>query len=186
MESLARLAPLDEKGVLVTVVIEAPRGSRTKPKYDDSIGAFRLNKVLPEGFAFPHDFGFVPSTCGPDGDPLDVLVFAPEALFTGCVATVRLLGVLDAEQTEDGKTERNDRLIGAVETPTRPAELSRLDELPRRRIEEIEEFFVSYNRAQGRSMRFLGRRDSAAALERIREGMKSFEDANRGTRARAG
>jgi hypothetical protein len=50
----------------------------------------------------------------------------------------------------------------------------------------LEEFFVPYDRAQGRSLRFLGRRGPAAALERIREGMKSFEDADRGPRARAG
>src|ERR1041385_3157145 len=127
MQALDQLPAVDEKTGLVTVVIEAPRGSRNKPKYDPAIGAFRLNKVLPAGFAFPHDFGFVPSTRGPDGDPLDVLVLTSEPVFTGCVATVLLLGVLDAEQTEDVETERNDRLIGAVETPTRPAEHSRLE-----------------------------------------------------------
>ena len=49
MQSLARLPALDEDRGLVTAVIEAPRGARNKPKYDDSIGAFPLNKILPEG-----------------------------------------------------------------------------------------------------------------------------------------
>jgi inorganic pyrophosphatase len=32
-----------------------------------------LETVLPEGTSFPDDFGFVPSTLGDDGDPLDIL-----------------------------------------------------------------------------------------------------------------
>jgi len=58
---------------------------------------------------FPHAFGFVPRTQAADGDPEDILILMDEPTFTGCVIQTRLLGVMEAEQTEDGKTERNDR-----------------------------------------------------------------------------
>ena len=56
--------------------IEIPKGSRNKYAFDPEERIFALKKVLPAGMAFPYDFGFVPSTMGGDGDPLDVLVIA--------------------------------------------------------------------------------------------------------------
>jgi hypothetical protein len=61
--------PLEARSI--EVVIEAPKGSRNKFKYDPITHRFKLSKVLPEGMVFPHDFGFVPSTKGADGDPID-------------------------------------------------------------------------------------------------------------------
>lgn len=53
------------------VIIETPRGSRNKFEVDEKTKACRLSKVLPAGFTFPYDFGFVPGTLAGDGDPLD-------------------------------------------------------------------------------------------------------------------
>jgi len=39
----------------------------------------------------------------PDGDPEVVLIIMDEPTFTGCVVPTRLLGALEAEQTEKGK-----------------------------------------------------------------------------------
>jgi inorganic pyrophosphatase len=75
---LSRLDAIDPDSGLVNVVIDTPRGSRCKYKYDEKTGLFRLAKLLPLGASFPYDFGFVPSTRGEDGDPLDVLVLVDE------------------------------------------------------------------------------------------------------------
>ena len=108
---LEALSPKTEDGSKVRVVIEAPAGSRNKYKYDRDLGMFLLHKILPAGSAFPFDFGFVPGTLAQDDDPLDVMVLGEEATFTGCVVTVRLLGVIGAKQKDKGKTVRNDRLL---------------------------------------------------------------------------
>jgi inorganic pyrophosphatase len=55
------------------VIIETPRGSRNKYKYNKETGRMKFSKVLPEGMMFPYDFGFIPDTQADDGDPLDVL-----------------------------------------------------------------------------------------------------------------
>src|SRR5205085_8515870 len=76
---------------------------------------FRLKGVLPAGASFPFDFGFVPSTKGEDGDPLDVLVLMDEPAFAGCLVPARLLGVITAKQRErDGTVEQNNRLIAVA------------------------------------------------------------------------
>ena len=80
-----------------------------------------MSKVLPLGASFPFDFGFIPSTKGEDGDPLDVLVLTEEPAFVGCVLPALLIGVLEAEQTEKGETVRNDRLVAVIQTPLQSA-----------------------------------------------------------------
>src|SRR4051812_24026807 len=101
---------------LVDAVIETPRGCRNKFKYDEEADGYRLGSVLPSGLSFPYDFGFFPKTRAQDGDPLDVLILMDESAFPGCIVTTRLIGVLEAEQTEKKKTVRNDRLIAVAES----------------------------------------------------------------------
>ncbi len=55
----------------LNVVIETPKGSRNKYNYDEKLGLFKLGGVLTSGASFPFDFGFVPSTVGGEGHPLD-------------------------------------------------------------------------------------------------------------------
>src|SRR3954454_12141379 len=105
---------MDRKKASCRVVIETPKGRRNKFNYDPKIEAFTLGGLLPEGLSFPFDFGFVPSTVAEDGDPLDVMVLMDEPAHVGCVLSVRLIGIMQAEQTQDGKTTPNDRLIGVA------------------------------------------------------------------------
>jgi inorganic pyrophosphatase len=170
-QGLAHFQARDPDSGLVNVLIDTPKGSRNKFKYDEKLGLFRLAKVLPLGAYFPYDFGFIPSTRAEDGDPLDVLVIMDEPAFCGCLVRVRLLGVIEAEQTEKGKTVRNDRLVGAVETPYNRPDLHSLDDLGKSRLDEIEHFFISYNEAEGRRFQPLGRRGPADA-EKLVEGAR--------------
>jgi inorganic pyrophosphatase len=112
----------------LNVVVDTPKGCRNKYKYDDEQGPWRLSKVLPLGQCFPYDFGFIPSTKGEDGDPVDVLMLRDAPAFPGCVAPACLIGVLEAEQTEKGKTVNNDRLVAVLDTPYNPAGHDSLDE----------------------------------------------------------
>jgi inorganic pyrophosphatase len=160
---------------LVNVIIDTPRGSRNKYKFDEASGLFRVSRVLPVGMSFPHDFGSVPATRAEDGDPLDVLVLAPAAIFPGCLVTVRLIGVLRAQQVEGGKRVRNDRLLGMVETPVNRPQITQLSQVGSEELKGIEEFFVNYNRAQGRTFRITGRLGADAAEQALRRAMRAFK-----------
>ena len=64
------LLPAREPGSRrIHVLIDTPAGSRNKYKYDRALGVFRVSRVLPAGMAFPYDFGSIPQTRAPDGDP---------------------------------------------------------------------------------------------------------------------
>ncbi len=112
--SLGTLPAIDDKGRLLAV-IEAAAGSRNKLKFDPATGVLALHTMLPLGASFPYAFGFVPSTLGEDGDPLDVMVFLDEQVPPGVVVRCRLVGVILATQTKDGASMRNDRLLAVAD-----------------------------------------------------------------------
>lgn len=167
----SRLPSFDEAGRLL-VVIDTPKGSRNKFKYDEGLGVFVLGGVLPAGAVFPYDFGYVSATRAEDGDPVDVLVLMDEPAFVGCVVPARLIGVIEAEQTEEGKTARNDRLLAVAEDSRNHRDVRSIDDLHGNLVEEIEHFFVSYNEAKGKRFEPLGRAGRERAEEVLRQSMK--------------
>ena len=153
-KSLDRIAPLEDDCVMV--VIETPKGSPNKLAFEPRYGTFVLKGVLPAGAVFPFDFGFVPSTRAEDGDPLDVLVLMDAPVFPGCIVPSRLVGVIEAEQTEDGKTERNDRLLAVAANSAAHRSIHELRDLNPDLVAQIEHFFVSYNEMKGKQFTVKG------------------------------
>src|SRR5215831_6683062 len=138
VHDISRMPPFGPKSEYVNAIIETPKGSRTKFKYDEEHGLFMFDKALPIGQSFPFDFGFLPSTKGGDGDPLDVLVLTDEPTFVGCLVHAKLLGVIEAEQTENGETERNDRLVAVpIEVKSGKASSGTVDRLEQGLVRDI-------------------------------------------------
>lgn len=170
-----RLAPFARDGA-VRVVIESPRGARAKLKYEPSLRAFLYSRPLALGLAYPFDWGFIPSTTAQDGDPLDGFVIHDAPSFPGTVIPCRPLGVLEVEQTEGGKTERNDRLA------FRPAVEPRQDGggllLSERVKQECEQFFLAATLGTGKDLNFLGWKDAACALALLKQSVRAFSDSD--------
>jgi len=140
----------------IHVVIETPKGCRNKYKLDPDLRSFRLNRVLPDGMEFPYDFGFVPSSQADDGDPADVLLLMDAPAFPGCVIESRLIGVIEGEQDEDGKKERNDRLIAVAKHSHTHSDLRDVSDLNPTLLKELGEFFVNYHKQSGEKFKVLG------------------------------
>jgi inorganic pyrophosphatase len=174
------LPALDPASGLVRVIIDTPRGSRNKYKYDPELGVFKLSRILPAGLSFPHDFGSIPSTCAEDGDALDVLVLTEEPLFVGCLIHVHLIGVIRARQKEGRKMIRNDRLVATIETPVNKPAIRKLEQLEGQQLHDIEHFFRSYNQAQGREFKIAGRGGPRQAQKMFRSALRMFEKAKGG------
>jgi inorganic pyrophosphatase len=175
VRDISRMRPFSPKSEYVNVIIETPKGSRTKFKYDEESGLFMFDKRLPIGQSFPFDFGFLPSTKGGDGDPLDVLVLMEEPTFVGCLVHAKLLGVIEAEQTEKGQTERNDRLIAVpIEATSGKPSAGAPEHLEPGLARNITNFFVAYNKLQGRRFRTLRCAGPVRADALIRTGMSNY------------
>jgi inorganic pyrophosphatase len=173
MADPARIQPFDDgRDNTVHVVIETPKGSRNKFKYEPDLRTFTLHKVLPEGMVFPYDFGFIPCTEGEDGDPVDVLLLMDEPVFAGCVVPSRLIGVLEAEQREkNGKKERNDRLLAVSLASRQHMELKTIADVSDKMLEEIQQFFANYNQQAGKQYTPLGQKGPKQALKLVHKSL---------------
>lgn len=180
--NLGSLPAFDAATENLNVLIETPKGSSNKYTYDEKRGLFKLGGVLPVGAVFPFDFGFIPSTLGGDGDPLDVLILMDEPAFPGCLIPARLVGVIEAEQTEDGKTMRNDRLIAVATDSRTHSDIQSLSDLNESLVKEIEHFFISYNKAKGKQFKPLGRFAPDRARKVVEAGIKAHTGKQGGRR----
>lgn len=164
----------DDDTQTLHVIIDTPKGSRNKFKWDEKLGLYKLSGVLAAGAFFPYDFGFVPSTLADDGDPIDVLLLMEEPAFVGCPVPSRLLGGFSAQQTEKSTTERNDRLLAVAANSRNYGDIQALDDLNQNLIHEIEHFFVSYNAAKGKTFEPQGRFGSEDAHQLLEKACIAF------------
>lgn len=93
--------PGDLDAKVITTVVEIPKGSILKIEYNRTNGTFELDRVEPEIFAKPSNYGFIPGTKDEDGDELDTLLITPEPVPTGVVVKARILGVLNFEDDSE-------------------------------------------------------------------------------------
>jgi inorganic pyrophosphatase len=130
---------------------------------------FKLKKLLPKGMSFPFHFGFIPHTKAEDGDPLDVLVLLDELAWPGCVIECKIIGVMEATETENNKTNRNDRLIAtaiASEKYNKIKDISSMDEYLEK---EIENFFNTYNNLEKKEFKIISKKGPKVALNLIKK-----------------
>jgi inorganic pyrophosphatase len=169
-----KLKPM-EKGRVVQVIVETPAGSRNKFSFDAEQGIFAHKVALPAGMAFPYDFGFLPQTLAPDGDPIDVLLLMDDPAFSGCAVRGRLIGVIEGQQVDGKKKTRNDRLVVVAEQTHRYTNIRKLQDLPDKWTEEVEEFFVNYHNLQGKKYQLLGTKGAGEALRLIRKARRAAQ-----------
>lgn len=151
MEDISRLPhKLDRNTNECQAIIETPKGRRNKFKYEPDSGLFSLSNLLPEGFSFPFDFGFIPSTAAPDGDPLDVIVLMDEPAHVGCLLKVRVVGVIRVEQTEQGEKTQNDRLLAVAARSFDFQKVKSIQQLGKPLVKQISEFLALYNKNSGK------------------------------------
>jgi inorganic pyrophosphatase len=146
------------------VVVESPRGATVKLKYSPELGAMTISRPLVLGVTYACDWGFVPSTKGPDGDPIDAAIWWDVATYPGVVIPCRALGVVRVEQKKADSADRirNDRVIAV------PVAVRREPQLTPRLREELEQFFLMATALEGKDPRILGWGDAEEALALVR------------------
>ncbi|ACY12749.1 Inorganic pyrophosphatase [Haliangium ochraceum DSM 14365] len=154
----------------VRVVVEVPRGSSVKLKYDEHTRTFVWSRTLTLGVVYPYDFGFLPQTLAGDGDALDALVFAEASSYPGVVVPGRPLGALRVEQQRPGQAvRRNDRILVAPLYAHRQDALEDIDRVAERVRDEIQAFFAASLALTGKTVRFCGWADAAEAEKIVDE-----------------
>jgi inorganic pyrophosphatase len=174
---LIELPALREDGA-VNVVVESPRGSSAKFKYDERGGVFMLSRPLPAGLVYPHDWGFIPSTRMADGDPLDAMVLWEGVSYPGVVIPSRLIGVLQVEQNRKSSPgrERNDRVLALPVRASHLEWIKSVGDLDPSMRAQLERFFESAVAFERKDLRLLGWGDAAQAGALLKASLKEMSE----------
>jgi len=65
--------------------------------------------------------------------------------------------VIEAEQTQDGKTVENDRLMAVAVHSYDHQHIQALNDVDSQILDQLEQFFISYNKSRGKKFKANGR-----------------------------
>jgi inorganic pyrophosphatase len=151
------------------VYVEIPRGSNVKYELDKGTGLLKVDRVLFSSVHYPANYGFVPQTYCPDGDPLDALVFG-EPVVPAVIMRARVIGVM---QMRDEKGQ-DDKLIAVHVDDPDFLGLTDIAELPQHRMLELRRFFLDYKVLEGKEVLVDKPLGAADALPILREAIASY------------
>lgn len=149
---------------IVEAFIEIPKGSVNKYEFDKIHQVFRLDRVLYSPVHYPADYGFIPNTLAPDGDPLDILVLISSPTFPGCHIPSRIIGGLS--MTDDKGEDQ--KILSVATVDPRLESIHTLEDLAPHTLREIEYFFSIYKELEGKNSLvsgWIGQEEAIVVLE---------------------
>ena len=177
-KDIATLPACNDEGD-TNVVVETPRGSAVKLKYNPEFQTITLLRALPMGLVYPWDWGFVPSTLGENRNLIDVLLLHDKPTAPGLILSCLIVGVVEVRQSnEKKKSIRNDRLIAVPRTSQVNCTDAR--HLPMQLRQEIEEFLVATDASEEKTIKFLGWKGPKAGQRLIERAAQAFHTASVG------
>lgn len=147
----------------INVIVEIPKGRRSKFEVDKETGLLKLDRYLYSSAHYPGDYGFMPQSLAEDGDPLDVIVMVNEPTFPGCLIEARPLGLF--RMTDKG--DNDFKVLAVPSTDPIFAEYDCLDRVPPHFLREVEHFFATYKELEGGHVKPMGWDQVPAAHEEI-------------------
>ncbi len=166
----------------VNVIVEIPKGRRSKFELDKTTGLLKLDRYLYSSAHYPGDYGFIPQTLAEDHDPLDILVMVNEPTFSGCLIEARPLGLF--RMTDRG--DNDFKVLAVPATDPTFAEFRDLWRVPAHFLREVEHFFGTYKQLEDSGdVKTLGWHDSAAAHAEILTSIERYERSTTAVPAKA-
>ena len=159
----------------VFAVIETPKNSRHKYALNNDYGIIAFHEIMPDSMEWPYDYGFIPQTLAPDGDPLDILVITEHGLFPGCLIEVRLIGAV--MESKDG-TNNHRTLAVPLPSAGAPAltdKVHEAHELPEPMLDQILTFLRRYSELQGHQIDQRGVVNAAEAMDVLKRARKAYK-----------
>src|SRR5438094_8485342 len=158
------IPPGTGEAAVVNVIIEIPKGRRSKFEVDKATGLIKMDRYLYSSAVYPGDYGFIPQTLAEDGDPLDVLVMVNEPTFSGCLIETRVLGMFRMRD----RGQNDFKVLGVPDGDPLFQEVTKLADLPAHFLREVEHFFTTYKQLEGVTIEPLGWAPSAEATAEVR------------------
>ena len=161
----------------VNVIIEVSAGSTpVKYEFDKDSGAIFVDRFVHTPMHYPANYGFVPHTLSDDGDPVDVLVLAPQSIIPGAVISARPIGVLMME--DDGGMDEKVLAVPTDKMHLMYKDVKTHTDLPEIILQEIAHFFEHYKDLEkGKWVKIAGWEGVEKAKQLLLEGVERAKNA---------
>ena len=166
----------DGEKMVLTVLIEVPKGSRNKYEYDKERRLVKFDRMLFSAVHYPSDYGFIIGTLAADGDALDALVLVWEPTFPGCVMEVKPVGLF---RMWDEKGPDEKILCVPISDPNWNY-IEQLTDVPPHLLKEIEHFFRVYKELEAKKTGVEGWEDRESAIRVIKESQTRYLEQHKG------
>lgn len=164
------IPPGTGEAAVVNVIVEIPRGRRSKFEIDKVTGMIKLDRYLYSSAVYPGDYGFVPQTLAEDHDPLDALVMVNEPTFSGCLIEARVVGIFRMKD----KGVNDFKILGVPNKDPLFAHIRRLEDVPAHYLREVEFFFSTYKQLEGVTIEPLGWASNEEGTAEVRSSVERF------------
>lgn len=155
----------------INVIIEIPKGSKNKYEIDKASGLIALDRALHTAQDYPFDYGFMPQTLWDDGDALDVVLLTTYPLFPGVLVAARPVAIM--HMTDSG--EGDDKVIAVPVHDPRWDDIKDLKHINKHTLKELEHFFMTYKKIQGKEVGVTGFSGARAAYAAVLKGIKLYK-----------
>ncbi|MBZ8131885.1 inorganic diphosphatase [Afifella sp. IM 167] len=150
----------------LNAVIEIPYGGvPVKYELDKKSGALMVDRFLHTAMFYPGNYGFIPHTLSPDGDPCDILVVSQVPVVAGAIIRCRPVGALVMEDESGG----DEKIIAVPADALHPfyTGVRSYEDLPPIMCEQIAHFFQHYKDLEKGKWVDMGRWQDAEGAERL-------------------
>ncbi len=155
---------------VANMIVEIPKGRRTKFEVDKSTGLIKMDRYLYSSTMYPGDYGFVPQTLAEDGDASDILVMVNEPTFSGCLIEARIVGIFKMKD----KGHNDFKLLAVPHKDPLFGDIKKLEDVPQHFLREVEHFFSTYKHLEGVTIEPLGWADADAGAVEVRASIERF------------
>lgn len=156
----------------INVIVEINKGSKNKYEIDKSTGIIALDRVAHTAQDFPYDYGFIPQTLWDDGDALDVILLTTHPLHPGILVRARPVAIMNMIDNGD----RDDKIIAVPIDDPRWDEVKDLSDINKHTLKEMEHFYSTYKKVQGKEVSVKGFKGVKEAKEAFSRGVMLYKE----------
>lgn len=164
------IPPGTGEAAVVNVIVEIPRGRRSKFEVDKVTGLIKLDRYLYSSAVYPGDYGFIPQTLAEDADPLDALVMVNEPTFSGCLIEARVVGIFRMKD----KGVNDYKVLGVPHKDPLFEHIRKLEDVPVHYLREVEFFFNTYKQLEGATVESIGWASNEEGTHEVRASVERF------------